>query len=620
MPTVTLKQGSSYSGTLDTTLYEAAPGQTSASATTLYVDGNAGADTQTLLAFQGLFGTGPGQVPIGATITSATLTFNLVNGSATGGSLYRMLIDWDEQASWNFLGTGVQHDGIEAVTTADLVTGGVSVGTLTSDVTASVRAWLSGATTAEQANDNNNGWLFTSAGTDGWDFRSSESSTPPSLTVTYTMPGVPGPATLALAGPVSAAEGTAGTATNFAFTVNRSGDLSGSVTANYSLKGSGSGAATALDFASGAFPSGTISFAPGETSKTILIPVIADSMKEGNEGFTLTLSGATGGAQITTATAKGTIVNDDPVSTLEVVIHNGSTFGSGGGNSDPNRFGSTDPTDIAYNPATGRYFIVDSEVDESPFYARINLFEVNGDGSFRQGYSLRGFTSEPTGIAVWDQQLFISDDNLRRIFVVDSANPGTAVRSFSTLSFGATDPEDLSINPANGNLFVLSEPERKIFEITQAGVLVSTTALPASLTNPEALAYDAANGLFYVSGKFSADIFAVSRDGLIIDILSVLRNYSNPSGTRVDPKGLEIGPSSDGSGTSLWVTDYGKDQVADGRLMEIRLDQSVASASTAMSALSETAKPEFFDPHFSFEQPDFDQFHRPHAWHVDQFI
>jgi hypothetical protein len=620
MPTVTLKQGPAYSGTLDTTLYQAAPNQASGSATTLYVDGNAGADTQTLLAFQGLFGTGPGQIPIGATITSATLTFNLVNASTTGGSLYRMLLDWDEQASWNFLGNGVQHDGIEAVTTADLVTGAVSVGTLALDVTGSVRAWLSGATTVEQANDNNNGWLFTSAGTDGWDFRSSESSTPPSLTVTYTVPGSPGPATLALAGPVSAAEGTAGTATNFAFTVNRSGDLTGSVTANYSLKGSGSGAATALDFASGAFPSGTVSFAAGETSKTILIPVIADSMREGNEAFTLTLSGATGGAQITTATAKGTIVNDDPVSTLQVVIHSGSSFGSGGGSTDPNRFGSTDPTDIAYNPATGRYFIVDSEVDESPFHARINLFEVNGDGSFRQGYSLRGFTSEPTGIVAWNQQLFITDDDQRRIFVVDTANPATAVRSFSTLPFGATDPEDLSIDPANGNLFVLSEPERKIFEITQAGVLVSTIALPASLTNPEALAFDAATGLFYVSGKFSADIFAVSRDGWIVDILSVLRNYSNPSGTRVDPKGLEVGPSSDGSGTSLWVTDYGKDQVADGRLMEIQFGQSAAPASTAMTALAEPAKSHPFDQHGALAQPDFDLLHQPHGWHIDQFI
>ena len=45
---------------------------------------------QTLLAFTGLFGDGPGQVPLGATITSAMVTLNTTNGSGSGASLYRM--------------------------------------------------------------------------------------------------------------------------------------------------------------------------------------------------------------------------------------------------------------------------------------------------------------------------------------------------------------------------------------------------------------------------------------------------------------------------------------------------------------------------------------------------
>jgi hypothetical protein len=39
-----------------------------------------------------------------------------------------------------------------------------------------------------------------------------------------------------------------------------------------------------------------------------------------------------------------------------------------------------------------------------------------------------------------------------------------------------------------------------------------------------------------------------------------------------------------------------------------------------MTALAEPAKPEFFDQHFALEQPDFDLLHRPHGWHIDQFI
>jgi Ca2+-binding RTX toxin-like protein len=47
-------------------------------------------------------------------------------------------------------------------------------------------------------------------------------------------------------------------------------------------------------------------------------------------------------------------------------------------------------------------------------------------------------------------------------------------------------------------------------------------------------------------------------------------------GLRVYPKGMELGPSSnDPSKLSLWVTDYGLDQKADGRVIEIMLDRPV---------------------------------------------
>ena len=58
-------------------------------------------------------------------------------------------------------------------------------------------------------------------------------------------------------------------------------------------------------------PSGTVSFAAGETSKVITVDVQGDTTVELNENFTVTLSNATNGTTITTATATGTIENDD---------------------------------------------------------------------------------------------------------------------------------------------------------------------------------------------------------------------------------------------------------------------------------------------------------------------
>ena len=58
--------------------------------------------------------------------------------------------------------------------------------------------------------------------------------------------------------------------------------------------------------------SGALRFAPGETSKTVSVPVLNDDHDEGGETLTLTLSSPFG-AQIADGTATGTIVNTDPI-------------------------------------------------------------------------------------------------------------------------------------------------------------------------------------------------------------------------------------------------------------------------------------------------------------------
>jgi|GEM_PF-5978078 len=125
----------------------------------------------------------------------------------------------------------------------------------------------------------------------------------------------PPPATqIALATPsVSHAEGNSGL-TTFSYTVSRSGGTAGASSANWSVAGSGANPANAADFQSGVLPSGTVSFAAGETSKIITVNVAGDTTVEPTEGFTLTLSGAAG-ATLGTATATGTITNDDAAQT-----------------------------------------------------------------------------------------------------------------------------------------------------------------------------------------------------------------------------------------------------------------------------------------------------------------
>ena len=56
---------------------------------------------------------------------------------------------------------------------------------------------------------------------------------------------------------------------------------------------------------------GTLTFAPGETTKTITIEVKGDSRREGNETFYLDLYGLSVNGLFTKNRGLGTILNDD---------------------------------------------------------------------------------------------------------------------------------------------------------------------------------------------------------------------------------------------------------------------------------------------------------------------
>lgn len=132
------------------------------------------------------------------------------------------------------------------------------------------------------------------------------------LTVTYALP------TLSIANS-SLTEGNSGTSTmNFTVTLSQSA----TATVNYATS---DGTATAgSDYTA---TSGTLSF-NNETSKTIPVPIIGDTAVENNETFIVTLSNPSG-ATISTATATGSILNDDnPTVTIgerEFAIRNPTT-------------------------------------------------------------------------------------------------------------------------------------------------------------------------------------------------------------------------------------------------------------------------------------------------------
>jgi hypothetical protein len=157
--------------------------------------------TQSLLRFDGLFGTGSGQIAPGSQIVSATLTLNITS-AGSGIRFHEMLQSWNANTiTWNSAGNGLQANGIEAASSPLFSIGAndsgsnIESGPLVIDFTLALQRLQAGS-------GGSFGWAllpWTPDGTNGVDFYSADWTTAaerPLLTVQISP--IPEPATAAL--------------------------------------------------------------------------------------------------------------------------------------------------------------------------------------------------------------------------------------------------------------------------------------------------------------------------------------------------------------------------------------------------------------------------------------
>ncbi len=154
----------------------------------LLVDFDGGsANSQVLLRFGDIFGTGAGQIPLGSQIVSARLVLD-TNNPGDGGTFHRLLTGFDpNNETWNSFGNGasprnatpgVQSDDAEARAAFESQIGVAAAnsdpdaGVTVVGVTQDLQAWANG--------EENFGWMIQgwSGRTDGWAFSASESENP----------------------------------------------------------------------------------------------------------------------------------------------------------------------------------------------------------------------------------------------------------------------------------------------------------------------------------------------------------------------------------------------------------------------------------------------------------
>jgi VCBS repeat-containing protein len=150
-------------------------------ATAINVDGLT-PHAHALMKFPTLIGTGAGRLPAGAVVSSATLQVTCTN-FGNPMRLYRLTQDWvEDQATWTQRATGIAWgaagaDGAASNAGVALVGDCTTTGQRLFDLTRFVQEWSNGAP--------NYGIVLVDSGSDGVDFSTSESTSPPVLTVVY---------------------------------------------------------------------------------------------------------------------------------------------------------------------------------------------------------------------------------------------------------------------------------------------------------------------------------------------------------------------------------------------------------------------------------------------------
>jgi len=221
-------------------------------------------------------------------------------------------------------------------------------------------------------------------------------------------------------------EGASGNST-YSFVVTRSGGDIATVasSADWAVTASATNGVNAADFG-GTLPSGTVSFAPGETSKTVTINVAGDALYEANEGFVLTLSNPSG-TVLATSTATGTITNDDTapsatVSTATATLAEGQT-------------GSQDVTfTVTLSAASGLPATVGYATVDGTATAGSDYTAASGTVNFAAGETSKTVTVAVTGDLNWEASETFS--------LALSAGSGASVAAGTSATVTLTNDDD----------------------------------------------------------------------------------------------------------------------------------------------------------------------------------
>jgi hypothetical protein len=282
-----------------------------------------------------------------------------------------------------------------------------------------------------------------------------------------------------------------GANSQFAFTVSLAWPSVGTTTVNYAT-------ADGTAVSTGTNPNytavwGTLTFPPGLTSQTVVVPTLDDGQPDPTRAFTVTLSSPTGGV-ITSGQGIGTILDD----TKFYVADGGSsastyqyaTSGAALGNNALTG-GDTAPRGVATTAAGTTEWVVD---------ANKNVYVYNTGGGLLGSWSAGGLSSSAqlTGIATNGTDIWLVDSSADKVYKYAGAASRLSGSQSAASSFSLTGGHNGNTNPqdivTDGTSFwVVDGTAHKVFKYALSGSLLGSWAIDPANAHPTGITINPAN-------------------------------------------------------------------------------------------------------------------------------
>ena len=352
---------------------------------------------------------------------------------------------------------------------------------------------------------------------------------------------------------VTIAEGNAGTSIA-SFTVTRSG---GTAAFDLTYATADSSATAGTDYVSQ--PSGTLSFAAGDLTKTISVTINGDTTVEADETYFVKLLSATNGGTIVKSQGVGTITNDDATAAgVGNISINDVTIAEGNSGTKVATF------TVSH---TGGAFSVNYATANSTATAGSDYLAASGTLSFADGTSTQTVSVTINGDTIYEpnETFFLNltgatnggtiarSQGVGTIANDDTAPAGPAVVAVHDMSaiasgIGSWDPSGLAYDAATGTLYLV---DSEVDEVTPRGAANmwalnldgtlkpnGAISLYGYTTEPTGIAIDAATGKAYITDD---DIFKVNVINLSNPSVALAQFATKPLGGD-DPEDVSFNP------------------------------------------------------------------------------